>query len=42
MLFLAQIQHYPIVTQVNVLVGEEKRRKFDWSVSLLIQTLSLR
>jgi hypothetical protein len=30
-----QIQHYPIVTpRINVLVGEEKRRKFDWSVSL--------
>lgn len=27
------IQHYPIITpRVNVLVGEEKRRKFDWSV----------
>ena len=27
------IQHYPIVTpRVNVLVGEEKNRKFDWSV----------
>lgn len=26
------IQHYPIITpRVNVLVGEEKRRKFDWS-----------
>ena len=30
------IQHYPIVTpRVNVLVGEEKRRKFDWSVSII-------
>ena len=30
------IQHYPIVTpRVNVLVGEEKRRKFDWSVSIV-------
>lgn len=29
------IQHYPIITpRVNVLVGEEKRRKFDWSVVL--------
>lgn len=29
------IQHYPIITpRVNVLVGEEKRRKFDWSVQL--------
>ena len=29
------IQHYPIITpRVNVLVGEEKRRKFDWSVSI--------
>lgn len=27
-----KIQHYPIITpRVNVLVGEEKRRKFDWS-----------
>ena len=30
------IQHYPIVTpRVNVLVGEEKRRKFDWSVQIV-------
>ena len=30
------IQHYPIVTpRVNVLVGEEKRRKFDWSVTII-------
>ena len=30
------IQHYPIITpRVNVLVGEEKRRKFDWSVTIL-------
>tara|TARA_R110002049_G_scaffold22329_1_gene80092 strand:- start:293 stop:2686 length:2394 start_codon:yes stop_codon:yes gene_type:complete len=29
------IQHYPIITpRVNVLVGEEKRRKFDWSVQI--------
>jgi len=29
------VQHYPIITpRVNVLVGEEKRRKFDWSVHL--------
>ena len=29
------IQHYPIITpRVNVLVGEEKRRKFDWSISI--------
>lgn len=29
------IQHYPIITpRVNVLVGEEKRRKFDWTVSI--------
>lgn len=29
------IQHYPIITpRVNVLVGEEKRRKFDWSVKI--------
>ena len=29
------IQHYPIITpRVNVLVGEEKRRKFDWSASI--------
>ena len=29
------IQHYPIITpRVNVLVGEEKRRKFDWSAQL--------
>lgn len=29
------IQHYPIITpRINVLIGEEKRRKFDWSVSL--------
>ena len=36
------IQHYPIITpRVNVLVGEEKRRKFDWSVSITNQdTLS--
>jgi hypothetical protein len=30
-----KIQHYPIVTpRINVLIGEEKRRKFDWSVNL--------
>lgn len=30
------IQHYPIVApRVNVLVGEEKRRKFDWSVQIV-------
>lgn len=30
------IQHYPIITpRVNVLVGEEKRRKFDWSVQIV-------
>ena len=30
------IQHYPIVTpRVNVLVGEEKRRKFDWTVQII-------
>lgn len=30
-----QIQHYPIITpRVNVLVGEEKRRKFDWSIQI--------
>ena len=30
------IQHYPIITpRVNVLVGEEKRRKFDWSVQII-------
>ena len=30
------IQHYPIVTpRVNVLVGEEKRRKFDWTVQIV-------
>ena len=29
------IQHYPIITpRVNVLVGEEKRRKFDWSMQI--------
>jgi hypothetical protein len=29
------VQHYPIITpRVNVLVGEEKRRKFDWSVKI--------
>ena len=29
------IQHYPIITpRVNVLVGEESRRKFDWSASI--------
>ena len=29
------VQHYPIITpRVNVLVGEEKRRKFDWSVQI--------
>jgi hypothetical protein len=29
------IQHYPIITpRVNVLVGEEKRRKFDWSIQI--------
>ena len=29
------VQHYPIITpRVNVLVGEEKRRKFDWSAEL--------
>lgn len=29
------VQHYPIITpRVNVLVGEEKRRKFDWAVHL--------
>ena len=29
------IQHYPIITpRVNVLIGEEKNRKFDWSVSI--------
>jgi hypothetical protein len=29
------IQHYPIITpRVNVLVGEEKRRKFDWTVKI--------
>ena len=29
------IQHYPIITpRINVLVGEEKRRKFDWSVQI--------
>lgn len=29
------IQHYPIIApRVNVLVGEEKRRKFDWSVQI--------
>ena len=31
------IQHYPIITpRINVLVGEEKRRKFDWTVSARI------
>jgi hypothetical protein len=30
------IQHYPIITpRVNVLVGEEKKRKFDWSVQII-------
>jgi len=30
------VQHYPIITpRVNVLVGEEKRRKFDWSVQII-------
>ena len=30
------IQHYPIITpRVNVLVGEEKRRKFDWSIQII-------
>jgi len=30
------VQHYPIITpRINVLVGEEKRRKFDWSVQLM-------
>ena len=30
------IQHYPIITpRINVLIGEEKRRKFDWSISLM-------
>ncbi|MGK0464785.1 cell envelope integrity protein TolA [Clostridium sp.] len=30
------IQHYPIITpRVNVLVGEEKRRKFDWTVQIV-------
>lgn len=30
------IQHYPIITpRINVLVGEEKRRKFDWSVEII-------
>lgn len=30
-----QVQHYPIITpRINVLVGEEKARKFDWSVHL--------
>jgi len=29
------IQHYPIITpRINVLVGEEKRRKFDWSITI--------
>ncbi len=29
------VQHYPIITpRVNVLVGEEKRRKFDWSATI--------
>ena len=29
------IQHYPIITpRVNVLVGEEKRRKFDWYATI--------
>jgi len=29
------IQHYPIITpRVNVLVGEESRRKFDWAASI--------
>lgn len=29
------IQHYPIIApRVNVLVGEEKRRKFDWTVQI--------
>lgn len=29
------VQHYPIITpRVNVLIGEEKRRKFDWSVQI--------
>ena len=29
------IQHYPIITpRVNVLVGEESRRKFDWSATI--------
>ena len=29
------VQHYPIITpRVNVLVGEEKRRKFDWTVQI--------
>ena len=29
------VQHYPIITpRVNVLVGEEKRRKFDWTVEI--------
>ena len=30
------IQHYPIITpRVNVLVGEEKRRKFDWTATII-------
>lgn len=29
------VQHYPIITpRVNVLVGEEKQRKFDWTVRI--------
>lgn len=29
------VQHYPIIApRVNVLVGEEKNRKFDWSVQI--------
>jgi hypothetical protein len=32
----SEIQHYPILTpRVNVLVGEEKRRKFDWTVKIV-------
>lgn len=30
------VQHYPIITpRINVLVGEEKVRKFDWSVEII-------
>lgn len=29
------VQHYPIITpRVNVLVGEEKQRKFDWAIRI--------